>query len=146
MGPALLKVHHFSPQNLANLAWAGATFGWVHLPLLASIASASIRKRSQFLAQELGNISWAYEALEVPNIEGIHGPDFVKRFEVDEPASLNLMDLTCNPAEDVIANHVLSRVWKPAVHCLAMLAQRWVSSECSRAPSVATSCGNDSFV
>jgi len=57
-------IYKFDPQNLSNLAWADAQFGYRNDPLLAAISAESRAKISAFTPQELANTAWAYDQLK----------------------------------------------------------------------------------
>lgn len=57
----------FDPQNLSNLAWSFAVFGFLDVPLMDAIAAEAIPKMQDYTTQELANTAWAYDTLKVQN-------------------------------------------------------------------------------
>jgi len=51
-------------QSLSNFVWSLATIKIADAPFLNSIASAAIRRRTEFGAQALSNTAWAFATLK----------------------------------------------------------------------------------
>mmetsp|Transcript_159638 Transcript_159638/g.512256 ORF Transcript_159638/g.512256 Transcript_159638/m.512256 type:complete len:543 (+) Transcript_159638:9-1637(+) len=61
-----------SPEELANTAWAFATWKFVHCPLLDAIASPSLQRIRDFSSQALANTAWAYAQLSLSHLPLMH--------------------------------------------------------------------------
>eukprot|EP00416_Gambierdiscus_australes_P028202 CAMPEP_0171082948 /NCGR_PEP_ID=MMETSP0766_2-20121228/17421_1 /TAXON_ID=439317 /ORGANISM="Gambierdiscus australes, Strain CAWD 149" /LENGTH=70 /DNA_ID=CAMNT_0011540355 /DNA_START=50 /DNA_END=259 /DNA_ORIENTATION=+ len=48
---SIAKIHNFSEQHLANTAWAFATLGYLHKPLMAAIASEALSRMTSLEPQ-----------------------------------------------------------------------------------------------
>jgi len=59
------RVNVFSPQELANTAWAFATVNLVDEKLFRTLAREAERRVSMFNAQELANMAWAFARVSV---------------------------------------------------------------------------------
>lgn len=62
-----LKLHHFVPQNLANLAWAFATLVVEDPTVFAAIADEATAKVREFTPHGLANLAWAFATLRLAN-------------------------------------------------------------------------------
>ena len=56
---AVEHIDDFSPQGLANIAWAFGTVGQKNEPLFAAVAAAAQRRMADLNPQDLANIAWA---------------------------------------------------------------------------------------
>lgn len=56
-------VTEFSPQNLANIAWAYATLLFQHQPSIQAITNAAMLCADEFSAQGLANLAWSFATL-----------------------------------------------------------------------------------
>jgi len=61
---SLKTIKQFSPQGVANTAWAFAVLAIFNKPLHNAIAGCAVARHTEFIAQELVNLSCAFAALE----------------------------------------------------------------------------------
>jgi hypothetical protein len=62
-------ISDFTPQEISNTAWSLARIGFLHEPLLSSLAAAAIRQLSELSLQDMTNIPWA-----CANLSFLHDP------------------------------------------------------------------------
>lgn len=71
---AINSIREFSPQELANLAWACAALGFCDLPLISAISSEAMPTLSSFMPQDLSCIAWSFSSsgiLDAPLLSAI---------------------------------------------------------------------------
>jgi len=119
---AVDRVGVFSPQSLANAAWAFAKADRPAPRLFDAIASAAQQRLGDFKAQDLANVCWAYSTA------GHVAPDLLSRIAAMVPSRIDEFSAQglCNtlwaiataghPAPDLfgcVAARGLSRGWGP---------------------------------
>merc|ERR1712032_38345 len=112
-------------QALANTAWACSAIAMKHIPLLQSIAAASLRRITEEKSQERSNTAWAFATMELkdwPLMEAISASSLPIITYFDSQGRSNLA-------------WACAQLWvghKPLMEAISSQARNLISSACQQ--------------